>query len=239
MSSSRRRDCQQTRPPKVAGVFLPSSPPRPWVLPHLPRLTRVRAPSLPLLSTAPRPLHPPRRQEQAWETMPPVPLRRHQQHRHRRGRRHVPGARSLSDSPAQKRLRPTSQTLLFTPKPRDPHRPPSEPEPSFGLIQECEGVSRNTNQRPVPSFSSDDWTVWPRARGGCGLYFCAPWGLGQLRQGCSTSSASWCPVTVSSCSPCGSFLSSASGRRTLGKKPNAGGEQDTQFSSALGDEKNK
>lgn len=166
MSSSRRRDCQQTRPPKVAGVFLPSSPPRPWVLPHLPPLTRVSAPSLPLLPTAPRPLHPPRRQEQARETMPPVPLRRHQQHRHRRGCRHVPGARPRSDSPAQRRLRPTSQTLLFTPKPRDPHRPPSESEPSFGLIQECEGVSRNTNQRPEPSFSSDDWRVWPRARGG-------------------------------------------------------------------------
>lgn len=63
-------------------------------------LTRRTSPFTPGPDTDPPPLHPPlpRRQQQTWDSLPSVPLRRHQHDRQRRGRRHVPAAPSLSDA---------------------------------------------------------------------------------------------------------------------------------------------
>lgn len=115
----------------------------------------------------PPPLQPPlpRRQQQARGSLPPVPLRRQEQHRHRRGRRHVRAAASLSDALSYE-LRPLlykhlarllSSVVL--------RRPPYKSKPSQRPTEVWWGRLRQNQSNNRAGLGGGDWPVGSPAAG--------------------------------------------------------------------------
>lgn len=178
--------------------FLPSSP---STLGSSAPLTARTSPFTFGRDNDPPPLQPPlpRRQQQTRDSLPPVPLRRHEQHRHRRGRRHVRAAASLSDGLSYE-LRPLHYKNLSRLRSSVVlRRPPYKSKPSNRRTEVWWGRLHQNQSNNRAGLGGGDWPVGSPAAGvweGGSSPF-APVREGSLRpqflwnQGCSPFSWPW------------------------------------------------
>ena len=144
--------------------FLPSSPSTPG---SSAPLTARTSPFTSGRDNDPPPLQAPlpRRQQQARDSLPPVPLRRREQHRHRRGRRHVRAAASLSDALSYE-LRPLLHKHLARLRSSVVlRRPPYKSKPSPRPTEVWWGRLRRNQSNNRAGLGGGDWPVGSPAAG--------------------------------------------------------------------------